>query len=257
MTPSYLWAGKRPNLSNAFYQWCEIHGWPSIRIQPEGKRLHVKMDILPIEKELSSWSQELIRVTHDYAAGPHSAAADGPIYSYLSNVNPEWASFVAASYVAIYWLNSGEPTELPPHPPVPSTNPLLPRLEEAKRLRYARTHTVRDALAWRWQTYCAARELPYLHLHEARKGRATLEVTLPTRFPLTDGMQEQIRRAAQEADVCTVQEYGSHPGTRWSSLTEHGLMVPHSLPIDDALFFMERVVHILEQAGYFASREQE
>lgn len=248
----YLLFGSDMALS-ALGGWCNREQQPLIYAKRKGKNIHVEMDLIFCQREhrLSEQSLEKVSMLHDAVHQPKSSRGEGGTYSYINHIALEHVECMAQAYLAIYRQNQGIDTLAPAFPAPDPNNHYQARLAEAKHVHYLQTHRLGDSIFLRWRNFCMAHAWPYIRVHEARKGAATVKVELPTSLswhPMLDTAISQMalqRRWMQGKDWMLSTHSTSHSGF------EKELHIIRAMATPIANEFAQQLVNLFVSVGYF------
>lgn len=123
------------------------------------------------------------------------------------------------------------------------------KLGEAKEKKYLKSSHIHDTSQVIYEVWCERENIPFINVHEHKKGYVTLKVTLPHNKELNHQTREDIANIAEKFDIFA----DTHDFEHWMQVRVRPKEIRslQSIPIDKAIPYVEKIVEILSQKGMF------
>lgn len=239
-----------------FHHFCRQKEQPLIYAKRDkGKKTYTaRMDFFynAYQIQLTPLSVEKVRTLHERML-PSKYCSVVPRFTYAHHLTQDQACYLVAAYWIIWAQQHYVSLPVPAPPADLATSPQSKktvRITQAKEHLFVQTVHSHDTMGVRWRAYCEAHGWPYVQVHEARRGRATVEVRLPEDRPFTDEMLDQIRQTGHAVGIRSWKEKLMPRETHYI-YWETQLRTVKASPTENALSFARAIVGMLDEAGYF------
>lgn len=123
------------------------------------------------------------------------------------------------------------------------------KLNEASKKKYLRSQFMHDPSQIIYEVICERDNIPFIDVHEYKKGYIALRIDFPQNRELDYQTREDIANLAEKFDIfADTHDFGHSMQIRVRTKDIRSLQ---SIPVDKAIPYVEKIVDILSQKGMF------